>query len=229
MLKRLIQYANFLRQVNKIQFFYLNYFCKNVVRRDKSKIIPYKYAIIELGKDSKVELSNGDIEIGCDRVKRSKAETRICMKEGAVWESEGGCKISYGCTIEVFSGAVFTNKYFTMNCNSVAVASNRISLGHDVMIGRNVVIYDSDFHQILDHEQKVMNHSKPVEIGDHVWLGVNVIILKGASIGQGSVIGAQTVVAGKVDPNTIYQMKRDIVERVGYRGWDREYPAIRGD
>lgn len=229
MIKKLMRYVCFLSQINVLQFFYLNYLCKKVVRRDKSKIIPYRNAVIELGKDSKIYLENGDIELGCDRLGKSKAETRIRMRKGAIWKSEEGCKVSYGCTIEVFSNAIFESKYFTMNCNSVTVVSKQVSFGHDVMIGRNVVIYDSDFHQILNDKKEIINQSQPVEIGNHVWLGVNVILLKGATIGSGCVIGAQAVVAGKVDSNTIYQVKREKIERVEYGNWNRKYPVVEGD
>lgn len=227
-MKRLMQHVRLLAQVNKMQFFYLNYFCKNVVRSDRSKIIPYKGSVIELGKKSKIYLSNGDIEIGCDRLKKSKIETLIRMRDGSEWKSEGGCKVSYGCTIEIFSGAIFQNKYYTMNCNSVAVVSNRVSIGQDVMIGRNVVIYDSDFHQILNNKREVINQSRPVEIGNHVWVGVNVTILKGTMIGSDVVIGAQSIVSGKVDSNTIYQIRREKVERAEYGSWNRKYPTIGG-
>ena len=228
-MKRLIQYICFLKKVSIIQFFYLNYFSKNIIRKDKSKIIPYKHSVIELEKNTKVFLSNGDIEIGCDRLKKSKTETIIRIKNGAEWKSVGGCKVSYGCTIEIFANAVFESKYFTMNCNSVAVISNRISFGHDVMIGRNVVIYDSDFHQILNENKEVINQSRPVEIGDHVWLGVNVTVLKGSVIGSGSVIGAQTVINGRVGADTIYQTKREGTERSGYGSWNRKYPNLIGE
>lgn len=228
-MKRFIQYFYFFRQVNIVQFFYLNYFCKNVIRKDKSKIIPYKHAVIELDKDSKIYLENGDIEAGCDRLKKSKAETLICLKKGARWNSGGGCKISYGCTIHLLPNSVFESKYFTINCNSVIVVSKNVTLGDDVMISRNVVIYDSDFHQILDEKKRVMNPSKPVKIGDHVWLGVNVTILKGAEIGSGCVIGARTLVNGTVEAHCIYQEQREKTERTNYRCWNRKHPEEVGD
>ena len=55
------------------------------------------------------------------------------------------------------------------------------------MAGRNVVIYDSDFHTILNTQHELMNPDAPVTIGDHVWLATNVTVLKGSSIGSGSV------------------------------------------
>lgn len=199
MLRKLMQYLCFLRKINMIQFFYLNYFSRKIVRSGKGKIIPYKYSVIELNRGAKVYLAEGDIEIGCDRLKKSKTETLVRMRENAVWREEEGCKISYGCMLDILQNAELDSKYFTMNCNSVLVASHKINLGHDVMIGRNVIIYDSDFHEILALDGQILNQSEDVTIGDHVWIGVNVVVLKGVSLGNGSVIAANTLVTKNVD------------------------------
>ena len=182
MLKKLTQYFMFFRKINTLQFFYFNYFSKKIVRMGKGKLIPYKHAVIELNEGARVYLNEADIEIGCDRPKHSKTETIVRLLKNAVWTEMEGCKISYGCTVEILQDAELNSRYFTMNCNSVIVAAHKICLGHDVMIGRNVIIYDSDFHQILDSDNEVINPSKEVLIGDHVWLGVNTTILKGSIV-----------------------------------------------
>ena len=100
-IKRMLGYIKFLRTVDKFSFFYLNYFCKKVIRMDGSKIIPYKGAIVDLGSNTKIILARGDIEVGCDRLKKSKEETKIRLRSNAIWSSKGGCKISYNCTVEI--------------------------------------------------------------------------------------------------------------------------------
>lgn len=224
MLHKLIQYFLFLREIRIIQFFYLNYFSKKVVRKGKGKIIPYKHSVIELEKGTKVYLDDGDIEIGCNRLKKSKIETLVRMRENSIWRQSEGCKISYGCTIDILQNVEFRSEYFTMNCNSVIVAACKIHFGHDVMIGRNVVIYDSDFHQILDTDGQIANYSREVSIGNHVWIGVNVTILKGTVIEDGCIIGANASVSGHIENNTMYWNKRECCKQKDFARWDRSFP-----
>lgn len=229
MVRRLGQYMGFLKKVDRSQFFYLNYFCKSVIRTDKSKIIPYKNSVLDMDPSAKIYLGGGDIEIGCDLFKGSKTETRVRMGKGAVWSSTGGCKISYGSTLEILKDAVLDCKYFTMNSHSTMIAALKITLGQDVMIARNVTIYDSDFHQLLSRDGKMINYPSPVVIGDHVWLAANVMVLKGTTIGDGCIIGAQTVVSGTVAPNTLLQSRRECLKKETFGKWCRKSPGVQND
>ena len=159
---RLFQYFSFLKKVNIIDFFYLNYFCESVIRTDHYKLIPYKNSVIDISKNAKIYIRGGDIEIGCDLLKKSKAETRVRLRENAIWSSKNGCKISYGTTLEILDNAILNSGYFTVNCNSVIVVAKKMYLGQDVMIGRNAVLYDSDFHQMLDKKGKTLNPASQV-------------------------------------------------------------------
>ena len=195
-MNKIKEYLRFLRRIRIIKYFYLNYFCKEIIRVDNSKIIPYKNAVI-------------DIEIGCNLLKGSREETRIRLRENAVWGSNGGCKISYGSTIEILKGALLDSKYFTVNSNSILIAAKKISLGQDVMIARNVVIYDSDFHEIY-YEGIKGNRSKDVIIGEHVWVGTNSMILKGVNLKKGCVVAANTIVTENVESENLIGIKSEI-------------------
>lgn len=52
---------------------------------------------------------------------------------------------------------------------------------------------DSDFHNIF-YDKVIVNDEKGVEIGNHVWICSNSVILKGAVIGDGCVVGAMTLI-----------------------------------
>ena len=224
MIRKIIQYAIFLKKVKIIPFIYFNYFCRMIIRTDNSKIIPYKNAVIDIDKSAKIYLGSGDIEVGCELLKKSKTETYVRLRNDAVWSSVGGCKLAYGSTLEILDNAVFDSKYFTMNSNSVIIAAKKIQFGHDVMIGRNAVIYDSDHHSIRNKEGKITNLDAPVIIGDQVWLATNVTVLKGAIIGTGSIIAANAVVHGDVNSKSIYRTKEISDVKKSYGSWERQRP-----
>lgn len=88
------------------------------------------------------------------------------------------------------------------NCGfsgTVIAAFQSIVLGDSVICGANTLITDSNWHP----EDPRSGMPAPVRIEDNVWLGVNVIVLKGVSIGKNSVIGAGSVVASDVPSNVI--------------------------
>jgi maltose O-acetyltransferase len=73
-----------------------------------------------------------------------------------------------------------------------------ISIGDNAQIGDETVILDNDYHQMAD----VLVQIAPVHIEADVWLGTRVIVLRGVTIGRGSVIGAGAVVTRSVPPYT---------------------------
>lgn len=90
------------------------------------------------------------------------------------------------------------------------VAHERISIGNHVQIGMNCVIYDSDFHD-LDYRRRAMSPedysrvvTRPVIIGNDVFIGAHSTILKGVTIGDKAIIGAGSVVAKSVPAGEIW-------------------------
>ena len=67
----------------------------------------------------------------------------------------------------------------------------------------NVMIIDNDFHSLSPEQRDIQPPSKPITIGDNVWLGGHVIVLPGVTIGDGSVIGAGSVVTGDIPPRSL--------------------------
>lgn len=81
-------------------------------------------------------------------------------------------------------------------------AEQSIRIGHNVMFAANVYISDSDWHGIYNRIRP-FRCSKPVVIADNVWLGERVIVNKGVTIGENSVVGAGSVVTKDIPPNSI--------------------------
>lgn len=84
------------------------------------------------------------------------------------------------------------------------VAAASITIGDSVLIGSNVAIRDQDHGLAPDrHRLRQPLVAAPVEIGDFAWLGQNVVVLKGVTIGRNAVIGANAVVTRSVPEGAI--------------------------
>ncbi len=82
--------------------------------------------------------------------------------------------------------------------------SGNITIGTDCLISWGVEIRVGDWHTICDRTGNIINYNQDVIIGNHVWCGSNVMILKGSIIPDGCVIGTRSLVTHKFNiPNTI--------------------------
>lgn len=89
--------------------------------------------------------------------------------------------------------------------NNVSFISlEKITLGDHCLIGDQVMILDCDHHEI---DSKKRHHGTgpvlPVTIGNNVWLGSRVMVLKGVTIGNNTVIAAMSVVTRSIPENCL--------------------------
>lgn len=86
----------------------------------------------------------------------------------------------------------------------VAEGGCEVIVEDDSMFAQGVKICSSDNHAIIDlSTDKIVNPPRSVRIGRHVWLGHDVLILKGTTVGCGSVVSARSVVGSNVPAGTI--------------------------
>ena len=83
------------------------------------------------------------------------------------------------------------NCFFNHNCS--LTAAENIVIGNQCMFANNFVVVDQD-HDRKDGKILKELVSAPVKIGNNVWCGANVTVLKGVTIGDGAVIAAGSVV-----------------------------------
>ena len=76
-----------------------------------------------------------------------------------------------------------------------------IEIGNGVLIGHNVTLATLNHDERPSHRQNI--YSKPIKIGDNVWIGSNATILQGVTIGNGAIVGANAVVTHDISENTI--------------------------
>lgn len=123
--------------------------------------------------------SAGDIRVGDGLIIRSRAYNMVeisCAR---------GAKLTFG-------NNVFLNQGVRIACTT------EITIGDNTLIGDESVILDTDYHGVANSETK----AAPVRIESDVWLGTRVIVLRGVTIGRGSVVGAGAVVTRSIPPRS---------------------------
>lgn len=85
----------------------------------------------------------------------------------------------------------------------------KIIFGNNVLLGPNVTMVNGDHSirkigvPIIDNHEKLPGDDADIVIEDEVWIGANVTVLKGVTVGRGSVIAAGAVVVKSIPPYTI--------------------------
>jgi len=84
-------------------------------------------------------------------------------------------------------------------------AVGQVRIGRRCMLAGNTVMMDCNYHPLepeLRHVALSFDY-EPVVLGDNVWIGLNTILLPGASVGENSVIGAGSVVTRPIPPDCV--------------------------
>ncbi len=90
-----------------------------------------------------------------------------------------------------------------INHGTLICATQLVRIGAHCSIGPGSIIMDSDFHRLEPERRDEPAESRPIVLEDNVWLGARVIVLRGVTIGSGSVIGAGSVVTRDVPPRSV--------------------------
>jgi acetyltransferase-like isoleucine patch superfamily enzyme len=138
-------------------------------------------------------------------------------------KAKQNCELSVGTNSMIESSILFDkeNAQVIVGDNtfigaSTIICAKSISIGNDVLISWGCTIVDHNSHSLhlnlrLNDVANWMKGYKdwehvqivPITIQNKVWLGFNVIVLKGVTIGEGAIVGAGSVVTKDVPPYTI--------------------------
>ena len=112
---------------------------------------------------------------------------------------EDGCNIGKGCSfwLEGNNNTIIIgrNTTMTLKCHFNAQEHNTtIIVGEDCMFSNTIIVRTSDSHPIFNSEGVRINPAKDVIIGKHVWIAPSSVIMKGAILGDGCIVGSHSMV-----------------------------------
>lgn len=146
--------------------------------------------------DSAVINLGGTLILGENRKEANGRSSILRMDKESVLQVKGNFSFYYGADIVLFQRAKLIlgrNSYINSDCK--IRCRNEIKIGNKCAISHDFTVMDSDFHKINGKDL-----SKPVIIEDHVWIGTRVTVLKGVTIGEGSIVAAGSVVTKDIPP-----------------------------
>ncbi|MBQ6299248.1 MAG: Coenzyme F420 hydrogenase/dehydrogenase, beta subunit C-terminal domain [Bacteroidales bacterium] len=181
-------------------FIKYNFLSSQVKKGVKTPLMNLKHTVVQLDEGAQLILKNR-LRIGEKQVRKSRMETRLLLEKNATMQVDKPFTVFAGSYIRVISGGTLVlkgNGFLNENCQ--ITCGDRIEIGENCFIGRDVIIRSYDAHQIEKDGYQV---AAPIKIGDHVWIGQRAMILKGVTIGDGAVIAAGAVVTKDVPAHAV--------------------------
>ena len=137
-----------------------------------------------------VRLNNTYITIG------GRDNTLIIGKD-VVFSEGGRVKIEHNNNfLEIGGNTRIINAFFVLGDNNT-----KMTIGENCLFSAAVIIRNDDGHSIVDESGNRINYPKDTTIGNHVWIGYGVNVLKGTIIGNDCVVGTKSVLTGKTFPD----------------------------
>jgi len=198
-------------------YYYLHPICgRNNKINNRGTLLKCKFSII--GHNNQITIASGcvlkNVEFhirGNNHIIDIDESCRIIEKTSLWCEGENN-SIIIGAETSIYSAHI-----------CVQEKNNIVSIGGDCMLSNNILIRTSDSHPIYDNATgKRINEASSVFINAHVWICAKASIMKGVTIGQGSVIGYGTLVTKNVPPEVLFVgIPGKVVKQNIY--WDRTF------
>lgn len=171
-------------------------------------------------RSARIEKAGGRVQFGCFW-EHWRQRGGIVLHADACLRIGGPLVIGDGVIIEVHRGACLEIGAETfINPNARIIVLESVRIGRGCAVAWDVQIMDSDRHYLLDANGAPRKNSAPIEIGDRVWIGARSLVLKGARIEEGVVVGAGSVVTGRLAAHGAYAGNPARRLRDGVR-WER--------
>lgn len=147
-----------------------------------------------IGSDNAVRIGKGStlydtkILIHGNNNKIEFGENVFVGPDCSFWIEGNNCEIYVGDKTSFTMGV-----HFCVQENGMSIKT-----GEDCMFSNSIIVRTSDSHPIYNDSKQRINNAKNVIIGSHVWIAPNSKVMKGVSIGDGVIIGSDTIVTKDV-------------------------------
>lgn len=131
-----------------------------------------------------------------DIIGKKEVIEKLLQKEVKQFTIEPNFFCDYGFNISL-------GENFYSNHNLVILDANKVEFGDNVFIGPNCGFYTSGHPIDFETRNKGLEYAKPIKVGDNVWIGGNVCVMPGVTIGSNVVIGAGSVVTKDIPDNCV--------------------------
>ena len=195
-----------MREMNLFSTIYLNFVTLPFDQAIRFPILIYGKVTIKNARKARL-IFHCPLRMGILQIEKNNLgfidKKRCC----SIWNVAGTLHIygkagfGQGCCVEVGRNAVLTlGENFNVTGRSTLLCQNSITFGNECLLSWDLLIMDNDWHQVASTvDGRILNPSKPITIGNHVWIGCRSIILKGVSISDNVIVAANSTITRRVD------------------------------
>lgn len=176
------------------QFFHLNFFHPAIRTnwREGKLLFPTPYCVFEIDRTAKVTVE-GRVLLGDKKFRKSRLESRFLFGRRSKVHFQGDFRFGYGCDVEVFDNAeLVCGASSGGNIGLTLVCGDKVRIGSHTFYGRGVSIRDTNGGHVI--AQQGFKGTNPVIVGDFCWLCSGCAVMPGVRVGDGTVVGSNSVV-----------------------------------
>ena len=167
------------------------------------------------GKHNFVSITNASLNNAV--IKINGTNNKIVLENGVRFTGEINIR-GTNCLVKIGKESTFGGaRIINVGMNNI------VTIGDNCLFSDQIEIWASDTHSIYNENNTLINPEKPIIIGNHVWVGSRVIILKGVTLGDDSIIGMGALVTKNVESKSIHvgspnhQLKNNIKWSLDYK------------
>ena len=194
--KKVIYYLLHINIISSVKYNFLN---RNVIRDKGKYLIPFRGTCVNIEKNGSIIL-HSNLILNALKHKGSRDQTFLHIYPDGKLIVNGRVRFAATSSVDILPGGTIELGELDSNYGTVIVCANKISIDDGAEFGRNVIIYDSNFHPTKLNKA---TFGRPLIIERHVWLCTGVCVTKGLTIGEGSICSINSSITKNVKPRSM--------------------------